>query len=302
MNTKYEQIINIEKIGKHGDINLNEILNLAQNENIKKSSADTIRRLLLCIDIQKDFIEGGPLGVPNSIKDVENITKFIYKNMDEITNIMCSLDTHIPGQIFHPAWWVDENGNAPDPFTIITHEDVKNRKWIPILDDTEDSIEYLQNLKDMEKNDLCIWPYHCISGTEGATLENEFAKMVYFHSIVRKCTNPMIFKGSDPKSEMYGIIKPEYSKDDFINIEVLDTIKQYDEIYVVGEASSHCVLESVKQIVEYFSEKTEILNRITILSDCTSSITGYEENTLKEFKQLEKVGIKFIKSTDVVLN
>lgn len=302
MNTKYEQIVNIEKIGEHGAINLNEILELAQNENIKKSSADTIRRLLLCIDVQKDFIEGGPMGVPNSIKDVENITKFIYKNMDEITNIMCSLDTHTPGQIFHPAWWVDENGNTPNAYTIITYEDVQNRKWIPVLDDTEDSIEYLKQLNYLGKSNLCIWPYHCISGTEGATIENELAKIIYFHSVARSCTNPMIFKGTDPKSEMYGIIKPEYSKDNFINMEVLNTIKQYDEVYVVGEASSHCVLESVKQIAEYFSEKPEILNRITILTDCTSSITGYEENTTKEFKELAKVGIKFKKSTEVVLN
>ena len=150
------------------------------------------------------------------------------------------------------------------------------------------------------KKQLCIWPYHCIAGTEGATLENEFAKMVYFHSVARKSVNHMIQKGTDPYSEMYGIIKPEFSKKNFLNTPVLTAIEKYDKIYVVGEAASHCLMESVKQIAEHFANRPEVTQKITILEDCTSPITGYEADTQIAFANFKSsYGIQFAKSTDI---
>jgi len=301
MDTDYRRIIDVKKIGNHSQIDLTTLFKLAQKENLPKSSEDKIKRLLLVIDMQKDFMEGGALGVPNSKKDVENITKFIYKNMDKITNIMCSLDTHSPMQIFHPCWWVNKEGKSPEPYTIISKEDFDNKIWMPNNMDVEKTKEYIYELSKVGKK-LCIWPYHCIQGTDGGTLENEFAKMVYFHSVARNTYNKMVPKGMDPYSEMYGIIKPEYSRTSFINKVVLDAIKTYDEVYIVGEASSHCVLESVKQIAEYFDDRIDITKRLTVLTDCTSPIHGYEEATIKEFKLLnEKYGVNFKKAEDVIL-
>ncbi len=212
---------------------------------------------------------------------------------------MCSLDTHIPKQIFHPCWWINKDRKHPEPFTIISKEDIENKTWIPNNVDENKSKEYVEKLSEMGKQ-LCIWPYHCLCGTEGATLENEFAKMVYFHSIVRDTDNKMIKKGTDPYSEMYGIIKPEYSRTNNINKDVLDAIINYDEIYIVGEASSHCVLESVKQIVEYYKDRLEITKRIIILTDCMSPISGFEEMTIKEFEILNKeFGIRLISSKEL---
>ena len=302
MKTNYEQIIDITKIGKDSSLEMSSISYMAEQEAFKPAVEDKTKRLLLCIDVQKDFMEGGALAVPGSIRDVERITQFIYNNMEEISSIMCSLDTHIAHQIFHPCWWVNPKGEHPAPYTIITYDDVISNKWKPVIGDPSDSIQYLKELEKAgnSKKQLCIWPYHCISGTQGATLENEFAKMVYFHSIARKSLNKMIYKGTDPYSEMYGIIKPEYSKENFINFPVLKAIKEYDEIYVVGEAKSHCVLESVKQVAEYFSDHPEITQKITVLEDCTSCITGYEAETEDILNNLKELyGIKLEKSTNI---
>lgn len=302
METKYEQIVNVDNIGKRCKSDMNSIFDMAQKEKWIKEENDNKKRLLLCIDMQNDFIEGGSLPVSGSIKDIENLTRFIYNNMENISSIMCSMDMHSPYQIFHPCWWKNSEGENPNPYTIITYEDIKNGAWKPVIGNPEESIEYVENLeKNGEgKRKLCIWPYHCIIGTEGNTLENEFSKMVYFHSIVRKTNNVIIQKGTDPYSEMYGIIKPEYSKTNFINIQVLKAIEEYDEIYVAGEASSHCVMESVKQIAEYFSMRPDITKRITILKDCTSSIAGYEDETTEIFKNFEKTyGIKTLDSTSI---
>ena len=324
MKTNYEQIVDVSKIGTHSAPDMNAIFALAEQERLAPSVNDAPKRLLLAIDVQKDFMEGralvvpdsigdidnqkdliecGALAVPGSIGDVERMTRFIYNNMGGISRIMCSLDTHTAHQIFHPCWWVNSSGDHPAPYTVITYDDVQAGRWRPLIG-VQESIQYLKELEkvDSGKKKLCIWPYHCIKGTEGNTLENEFAKMVYFHSVARKCVNHMITKGEDPYSEMYGIIKPEYSTDNFVNTPVLTAIEKYDEIFVVGEAASHCLMESVKQIAEHFANRPEITQKITVLEDCTSPIAGFEADTATAFANFKNsYGIKFAKSTDIQL-
>lgn len=302
MKTSYDQIVDISKIGQHGAPDMNAIFALAEQERFTPAANDAPRRLLLCIDVQKDFMEGGSLAVPGSIGDVERITRFIYNNMGGISRIMCSLDTHIAQQIFHPCWWANTAGDHPAAYTIITYDDVAQNRWRPVIGDPIDSLQYLQELEKVGagKKKLCIWPYHTINGTEGFTLENEFAKMVYFHSVARKSRAHMLNKGYDPYSEMYGIIKPEFSKKNFLNTPVLNAIEKFDEVYVVGEAASHCLMESVKQIAEYFANRPEVTQKITVLEDCTSPITGYEADTAAAFDSFKNMyGIKFAKSTDI---
>ena len=228
--------------------------------------------------MQKDFMEGGTVPVPNSKRDVENITRFIYNNMENITQIICSMDAHIKEQIFHPCWWVNKKGENPEPYTKITYEDVINGKWRTAnMKCSKKSKKYLRELEELGNRELCVWPYHCLRGCDGYTLENEFAKMVRFHSLVRITNTEIIRKGQDKFSEMYGIVKPEVLSDDTkINLEFLNLIKDYDEIYIVGEAASHCVLETVMQICEYFKDRLDILSKIKVLTDCTSPIKGFE--------------------------
>ena len=83
MKTNYEQIVNVDNIGKHISVDLNNIFDMANGERIKAAKEDSIKRLLLAIDVQKDFIEGGALPVPGSIKDVDKMTRFIYNNMGQ---------------------------------------------------------------------------------------------------------------------------------------------------------------------------------------------------------------------------
>ena len=172
MKTNYEQIVDVAKIGQHSAADMNAIFTMAEQERFPASVDDSPKRLLLAIDVQKDFIEGGALAVPGSIGDVERMTRFIYNNMGGISRIMCSLDTHIAHQIFHPCWWVNSAGDHPAPYTVITYDDVVANRWRPVIGDPRDSIQYLKELEkvDAGKKQLCIWPYHCIKGTDGCAL------------------------------------------------------------------------------------------------------------------------------------
>ena len=302
MKTKYENIVDVDSIGQSTNpINMGEILINAHAEGLSPATKNAEKVLVIGIDIQQDFMDNGSLGVPGAKEDVERFTKFIYHNMNKISKIAVSIDTHIPYQIFHPCWWVDENGKNPDPYTQITQADIDSGKWNPIIKPIE-SLDYVKNIEKLAKKTLTIWPYHCLIGSQGCALDNQFSNMINFFAIAKKSVVETIIKGQDPLSEMYGIIRPEYDKKNFINIKFLNNIEQYDKIIIGGEAKSHCVLESVKQILDYYNDRQEITSKIYILEDCMSSIPGCEDATDKAFEDFKvKYKINIVKSTDDIL-
>jgi nicotinamidase-related amidase len=303
LQTPYAEIVDVAAIGGRNTRNLGDILVKATAEGLPPSKEDVEKVLLLAIDMQKDFMENGSLPVPGSFGDVERTTKFIYDNLSKISQIAVSLDTHLPQQIFHPYWWVDSKGNNPAPYTVITLKDLDEGKWFPVIAPME-SREYVEGLEKQGKV-LCIWTYHCIQGTEGHSLESQFANMIYFHSDAKKMAVHVIAKGQDPLSEMYGIIKPEFSRKNLVNTVFLNYMEKFDKIIIVGEAKSHCVLESIKQIAEHYHNvvnKPEMTQKVYILEDCMSCIPGFEQPTeaaFNTFKQQYRMNI--LKSTDLKL-
>jgi nicotinamidase-related amidase len=303
MNTKYTEIVNTNAIGKaENPITLNQLLKRANDEQLIPSRQNRERVLFIGIDVQQDFMEKGALGVPGAHGDVERMTRFIYENMDAISNIAVSIDTHTPHQIFHPCWWIDEQGSNPAPYTTVTLADLDSGKWKAVINPIA-SRDYVGHLEQDGKKTLCIWPYHCIQGTIGCALENQFANMVYFHSVAKKAIVQRLVKGQDPLSEMYGVIKPEYDTKGYINLDFLNKLEQYDKIVIAGEAKSHCVLESIQQILEYYENRPEITRKIYILEDCMSPIPGFEKVTDSAFETFKrKYQVAIAKSTDKILN
>lgn len=301
MKTPFHEIVERDRIGLPPAAGLNELLNKARREEVPPSSDDSEKILFLAIDMQNDFMEKGELAVPGSHGDVLRAARFLYDHLDRITRVAVSLDTHQPEQIFHPIWWVDEAGNHPAPFTIITLEDVQSGTWRAVHHPVE-SLAYVRKLGEWSKKALCIWPYHCLEGTFGAALESQFANMVYFHAIARKSTPLRIVKGKDPLSEMYGIVKPEIGTDDAADTELLRELANYDRIIVAGEAKSHCVLESLRQILAHYEGDPEMTSRITVLADCMSPIPGFEESTEEALAQLQQAyGITVTTSGELAL-
>ena len=306
MKTSYSEIVNVNYIGKpENPISLNEILQKARDENLQPASKNTQRVLVLAIDVQQDFMDDGALGVPGANEDVKRMTQFIYDNMDKISKIATSIDTHKPHQIFHPCWWIDQDGNHPAPSTMITLADLDSGKYRPVIS-PQLSREYVERLEQDAKKTLCVWPYHCIQGTSGCALENQFSNMVYFHSVAKKTVTIPLVKGQDPLSEMYGIIKPEYDTKGYVNIDFLNAIEEYDMIIIMGEAKSHCVLESIKQILDHYKNRPEVTKKIYILEDCMSSVVvpgvNFEAMTQVEFETFKnQYHVNIVKSTDNIL-
>lgn len=290
----------VEEVKKVKEVTLEEIIALGESENLQAAANDIEKNLVVVIDAQYDFHEGGTLAVTGAREDTRRATEFIYKWADKITSIMISLDTHTIAQIFHPAFWFDKNGNHPAPYTVITLEDVRTGKYNSLY--INEVIKYLEGLDATQKKQLVIWPYHCLQGTRGWLPEQELVKMVYFHAASRKSRPMFLLKGQNPFSEMYGIFKEECSIDgaNFVNTKVLKVMEDYDKIYFLGEAKSHCVLESMKQFLEEYATRPDITSKVNFVIDCSSCVAGFEDVTEKELQKLVKdYGIKVVKSTDI---
>jgi nicotinamidase-related amidase len=313
LQTRYDEIVEVGKIATvGGHRHPGEILKLAPREQLRPAVDDAKRVLLVIIDMQNDFMEGGSLAVPGAQADVERLTRWMYEQMEGVTSVMCSIDTHYPLQIFHPAMWADAAGNPPADYTMITYDDVQQGKWKVANGNPKKALECLKALAQSGKVGVMVWPYHCLIGSDGWKLEQELDNMIHFHSAVRRTKPQLVFKGTDTYSEMYGVIEPEYNPEGFVNYAVLNAIAEidaqgelevnYDEIYLAGEAASHCLLESGEQILRHFKNHPEVTQRITILEDCTSPIPGCEQATLDAFDEFKRsYGIQVKKSIDVQL-
>lgn len=199
------------------------------------------------------------------------------------------------------AWWIDENGNNPSPYTPITLADLDSGKWRAVINPMA-SRDYVEHLEKDGKKMLVVWSYHCIQGTTGCALENQFSNMIYFHSVAKKSVVQRLVKGQDPLSEMYGVIKPEYDTNGYINLDFLNKIEKFDKVIIGGEAKSHCVMESIKQILDHYETRPEVTKKIYILDDCMSIIPGFEDATAQAFGDFKtKYHVNLVNSTDSIL-
>jgi len=158
----------------------------AARAGLPPASQDQQRIQLLIIDMQVDFCHPqGTLHVPGARQDIRRLVEFIYRNAGRISSITCSLDSHLPYQIFHPAWWTDPEGHHPAPFTLITQEDIRQGKWRALLE-PEWSTTYVRKLEEDAKKQLTIWPYHVPIGGIGNALDPELWSAVFWHAIACK--------------------------------------------------------------------------------------------------------------------
>ena len=264
---------------------------------------------LMIIDMQIDFchVEGN-LNVPGALADIRRTIEFIYRNAEHITQISCSLDSHYPSQIFSPDWWADESGVHPAPFTIITGQDIQSGRWLP-LKEPEWSRRYVERLEQQHKKLLTIWPYHVLIGSIGHALDPELWSAVFWHALARGTQPTWLSKGSIPLTEHYSIIQPEVAvpgqPGGGKNLDFLAMLAEADQIVVAGEAESHCVLETVEDLVEEFGDRPDVVSKVLFLSDCTSPVVhpaiDFHAIAVERLAEFARRGVRLVTSTELVL-
>ena len=301
-----------KQVGQVYAADVSKAIEMGKKSGWGSSIRDKKRIALLSVDPQIDFVHAdGSLSVPGAIDDMKRLINLVYREGHRITSTIMTIDTHHPLMIFFPTWWVDKDGNQPAPFTIISKEDIDKGVWRAVIDPAW-SYKYVSQLAKAGKKQLMIWPYHCMDGSLGICIVPPLLEAVMFHSGARYNQPTFVHKGHIPRTEFYSPLCPEVEVPNVpggtINKPILDILASHDEIWVAGEAKSHCVLEAMNTLVGYFAQsQPEVLGKIFFLMDCTSSVfhpqVDFESIAQTELKKMEKNhGIKLIKSTDLFIS
>lgn len=275
------------------------------NQIFTPASKDIEKILLWLIDEQFDFVDPrGSLYVPGAEEDMKRLLRWFKKSSPKITKVASSLDTHYLIQIFFKTWWINSNGEHPEPYTVITSDDVKTGKWSPIYA-PKTSLEYLQKLETKGKKNLIIWPFHCLDGTPGRSLVPELFTALQEHSLLRNTEPYFLVKGTIPTTEFYSVLEPEVEEprhpQGSLNTDFLDFVGKYDKIIITGQAKSHCVMETMNSVMNFFQGDQNTIKKIFFLEDCTSSIPGFEDATEKAFSDFSAKGLNIINTKDFQL-
>lgn len=234
-----------------------------------------MKTAFLIIDTQFDFCHpDGALFVPGAEQDVERMADLIRKHAHQIDHIVVTLDTHHVLDIAHPLFWRDATGKHPDPFTQITAADVDAGRWIPRFS-ADKARSYIHALEADGQFSHLIWPEHCLVGSRGAALHDTLLVAIREWSQQRDLDYVAVQKGLYPLTEHFGIFRAQVP-DPAVPETQLDTaliadLSRFDTVYLMGEAKSHCVANSIRQLLDV---APELAAKVVVVADCMSDVAG----------------------------
>ena len=295
----------------------------ARDHGLTGAAEDDLRVCLLLVDVQNTFCTpgfelfvGGRSGT-GAIDDNVRLCEFLYRNLGAITQVVATLDTHTPLQIFHALFLVDEEGRHPEPYTLVTADDVADGRWrVDLLAAESLGLDpdyaarhlahYTQTLEAGGKYALTVWPYHALLGGIGHALVSAVEEAVFVHGVARRSQTRFTLKGRHPLTEHYSALGPEVTSgpdgDELVgkDRDLLDRLASYDAIVVAGQAKSHCVAWTVEDML---AEAPGLASRLYLLEDCSSPVVvpgavDYSEEADRAFSRFAAAGAHVVTSTE----
>jgi len=303
----------------------------AREHHIPPAVKDRFRICLLLVDLQNTFCTpgfelyvGGRSGT-GAVDDNRRLCAFIYHNLSLITEICPTLDTHQAMQIFHGIFLINDKGEHPSPFTLISVEEVERGVWKfnPALSDSlgissKDGqgylLHYTRQLRAGGKYDLTIWPYHAMLGGIGHALVSSVEEAVFFHTMSRWYRTDFQIKGDNPLTENYSVLSPEIMTDADAkpmaqkNTRLIQKLLQWDAVVIAGQAKSHCVAWTIDDLLEDISVRDQPLaEKVYLLEDCTSPVVipgviDYTDQGDAAFRKFADAGMHVVRSTEPIEN
>jgi nicotinamidase-related amidase len=298
----------------------------AGEHGLKAAANDAFRVGLLVVDVQNTFcipefelFVAGRSG-HGAVDDTRRLVEFMYRNLGTITQVLPSLDTHDAMQVFHAIWLVDEEGNHPAPYTLVSVEDVEAGRFRvnPAIADVLELdpaymerhlIHYTRELAKGQKYDLTIWPYHAMLGGIGHALVSALEEAIFFHTIARYSQPDFQVKGNNPLTEHYSMLGPEVTEGPdgdplgAKNQELIEKLLTFDLVVVAGQAKSHCLAWTIDDLLGNEEARERLAGRTYLLEDCTSPVVvpdavDYTEQADAAFERYAAAGMHVVRSTD----
>ncbi|MEM9805545.1 MAG: isochorismatase [Cyanobacteria bacterium P01_D01_bin.56] len=303
----------------------------AKTHGITPAESDSPRLCLVAIDVQNTFcipgfelFVGGASG-NGAVEDTRRLCEFIYRNLGYLTEIVPTMDTHRAMQIFHAAFWVDEDGQMPAPMTMVQLDDVLSGRWkvnpaivsslrMPLDQLEEFALHYVKRLSNDGKYPLTVWPYHSMLGGIGHSLVSAFEEACFFHNLARQAQTRFELKGSNPLTENYSVLRPEVLDDAAgqpvakKNQTLIQHLLTFDAVAIAGQAKSHCVAWTIDDLLsEIQAIDPALAQKIYLLEDCSSpvvvpDVVDFSKAADEAYQRFADAGMHVIQSTMPIEN
>ncbi|KAG7393442.1 hypothetical protein PHYPSEUDO_009646 [Phytophthora pseudosyringae] len=234
---------------------------------------------LLVIDQQVSFHPGGSLAIATANEDAARIAAFLSNHSSELDQVVLTMDSHQRYHIAHGIFWQNATGDPPELYTTIHAQNISDGVWMPRDASLHDYVlTYTQSLEASGKFSLTVWPEHCLIGSHGHNIVSDVLDAAL--EWTKQSLKPIeyVMKGSNPFTEHYSALRAEYElpydPSTSLNTELIKTLQRSSKLVIVGEALSHCVNFTVRDLVDNWP--AERLSDLIILTDCSSPVAGYE--------------------------
>ncbi|WP_164961976.1 isochorismatase family protein [Rubrivivax sp. JA1026] len=272
---------------------------------------------LLIIDPQNDFCDlpadwcavdpasgqrlTPALPVAGAHADMLRLAAFIDAHASRIVAITVTLDSHHRIDVAHPPFWRREDGESVAPFTPITAQDVRARRFAPrdaaALPRT---LAYLDALDKRGRYTLMVWPEHCRIGTWGHLTHAAVQAACDRWEVRRQQPVRHVFKGDNPWTEHYSAFQAEVPDIDdpatALNESLIDELSKAKTLVIAGEAGSHCVRASVEDLLAHLP--ADASRRVILLADCMSPVPGFEAEQQSFLERAAAAGVSLETSTE----
>jgi nicotinamidase-related amidase len=251
---------------------------------------------LLIIDPQNDFCDpNGSLYVKGADADMDRLAGLVDRLRDQLTTIHVTLDSHRKVDISHPIWFQDSRGKHPDPFTVITADDLEKGRWTTARPSAyKRTLAYLRALASGGRYPHVIWPYHCLIGDGGHNVWPKLSQAIHAWED-RFAMAEFVTKGSNPWTEHFSAVQAEVPDPEDpttqVNTGLIETLEEADVVLLAGEALSHCLANTVRDIADKFADP-KYVSKLVLLTDASSNVGGFDHYGDAFMRELASKGMR----------
>lgn len=140
---------------------------------------------------------------------------------------------------------------------------------------------------------MIIWPEHCLIGSVGHAVVPELHIALQSWAGATGKTVHYIQKGMNCLTEMYSAIAAEVTLDDTStqkDYALIQKLLSYDQLVVCGQALSHCVAYTLRDLVEHIPPSNEY-SKLVLLENASSPVPGFEKEAENFVLEMRSKGV-----------
>jgi nicotinamidase/pyrazinamidase len=109
-----------------------------------------------------------------------------------------------------------------------------------------------------------------------------------------------VTKGHNPWTEHYSAVQADVPDPDDpgtqLNIRLIQTLKNAEVVALSGQALSHCVANTVRDIADIVGE--DGIRKLVLIEDTSSPVPGFEELARQFLTDMRQRGMKIVRAAE----